>query len=200
MNKLSSVALSVTILLSACVPSNPSSTKSSAAFCVSEEFRVSDPFAKGAPVDDSFDTDDNPFDTRLLIPGDHVAEVVPGYHPRIKVRASDHWQSLYIIFDQIRDYKAVIGDTLTLEAVPEHENLVKAVSDDPYYWDMFERIKGQDMQFWGTCSDNYAGSFTCSRVIQRDGYQLTYELHQNNLVNYQGVDKLVLDSTSNCEP
>lgn len=74
---------------------------------------MADPFGKGTPVDGDFDSDDNPFDARL-IPTDHVAKVVPGYHPRIKVRTSDHWPSLYIIFDKIRGYKVAESSTLEL--------------------------------------------------------------------------------------
>src|SRR5690554_5699465 len=195
MNKLPPAIVSVVVLLSACAPSHSPSAQNSAGLCMPEEYRVATAFSKGKPADGDFDTDDNPFDVRLMIPAEHVAKVVPGYQPTVKVQTSELRQSLYLTFDVVRNSKLA---TENLLEVPEHASLRKAETESPYYWHFLEDFAGETKS-WGSCYDNHSGSYDCTRVLKRGDFQVSYIINQENIPVYHKVDKLVLDTITSCQ-
>jgi hypothetical protein len=195
MKKLPSALLSAAILLSTCVFSYSSSEQNNARLCMPEEFRLTDPFSKGVPADGNFDTDDNPFDARLMIPAEQVAEAVSGYQPTVKVRTSELRQSLYLVFDLVRNSELPAENLLE---IPEHTSLRKVETDSPYYWHFLESAAGE-MKSWGSCYDNHGGSYDCTRVLSLGEFQISYMINQENIPVYEKIDKLILNSLTDCQ-
>lgn len=196
MNTLSSAILLATTLLPACSSSNPPGEQSRADFCVPEVFAVAAPFGKGTSVGGDFDTDDNPFDARLLIPAERVAHEVDGYSPVVKVRTSQLRQSLYIIIDRVRHYSLPANSSV--EPFKGYENLQKLVTNDPFSWDVLE-LSDEGSQRWGDCSDDYSGSFECWRVLQFEEFQVTYKIRPENIHLYRKLDGFVTATITNCD-
>lgn len=190
------IILAMLVSMSACSTSSSSGSSALPGACIPEEYLVSDSAGPGEAVDSSFDSDDNPFSVRMLIPAEQVAHEVVGYSPAVKVRTSQLRQSLYIIFDRVRHYNLPVNSSV--EPFRGYENLQKLVTDDPFSWDVLE-LSDEGAQRWGDCADDYSGSFECWRVLQLEEFQLTYKIRPENLALYKAVDSFVIDAITNCD-
>ncbi len=178
--------------LSGCSSSTNSELDNTGSFlCVPTEYAVSVPGSRDSDV--GFDPEGGGYGTSILIEGEEVARVVPGFKAEIGAGTNVRYQSLYVMLaprSEVEREPSVPEPGRTLD---ESDRLAK-VDSDSFGWQVIEQAE-EEQAHWGICADRFTQpeSYSCLRDLLVADLALTYPIHQQNLHLYREIDSMLAE-------
>lgn len=184
----------VLVLCAGCTPAMDNSRSTEHTDCLLNRYQLSE-LSHPVEQDGNFDTEDNLYGMRVEIPATIVANQISGYKAEVTVGSSKQPQFLYLTFSE--PYKTIRFERVQAEPVEESGGLFRIPGDSQYHWDLAKQTE-DGLVLWGSCSDNFQGSFDCMMHLPVDGVALNYELDQANLPVYREVEEFIRDQMAIC--
>lgn len=188
--KTSTSLFVASVFLTGCSSSTNIESDSAGAFlCIPESHEVTVPGSGGSDTD--FDPEGGGYGTSILIQGEEVARLVPGFKAEIGVGSNVRYQSLYVMLAPRSEVERappnVEGHTL------DESGTLSRVDSDSFNWQVLEQAEGEQTH-WGSCADRFTQpkSFTCLRNLFIGDLSLTYPIHQQNLHLYRDIDSMLM--------
>lgn len=181
-------------LCAGCAPGPDKSSNTGHTECLLNQYQLSE-LSHPVEPDGNFDAEDNLYGLRVEIPATTVANQISDYKAQVTVGSGKQPQFLYLTFSE--PYKTVRFESAQAEPIEESGGLFRIPGDSQYHWDLAKQAE-DGLVLWGTCSDNFQGSFDCMTHLSFNGIAINYELQQANLPVYREVEAFLRDQMAVC--